>query len=304
MGDGLMEVIRFVDEKDLVRIGVREKGEVSARLIAVDALAELFTYPAEKIESIIASGATSGTAVEVVRLLPPVDRFTEVWAAGVTYKRSRAAREEESDQPDVYSRVYEAARPELFFKSVAWRVVATGEPIGVRSDSTINAPEPEIALVCNAFGEIVGVTICDDVSSRSIEGENPLYLPQAKVYLGSCAVGPGFIPLSQIADIYDLDISVSVLRNGEAIWGGTTSTREMHRTFEDLVKYLFLHMSFPEGVILSTGTGLVPNLDFNLSTGDVVDVGIAGIGNLINPVLSADHANFDWLTFSLRRVAP
>ena len=283
------EVIRFVDQSGNVKVGAREQGESSAHLLAVENLAELLTLEKSTLLSTIRAALQSSETTEVVRLLPPVDALTEVWAAGVTYKRSRAAREEESDQPDVYSRVYEADRPELFFKSVAWRVVGTGEPIGVRSDSAINAPEPEIALVCNSFGEIVGVTICNDVSSRSIEGENPLYLPQAKVYAGSCALGPGFVPIDQIPDIYNLNISVAVKRDGEVIWDGVTSTKEMHRTFEDLVKYLFLHMAFPQGVILSTGTGLVPSMSFNLSTEDEVTVGIQRLGTLVNKVTSASN---------------
>ena len=283
------EVIRFVDQSGNVKVGAREQGESSAHLLAVENLAELLTLEKSTLLSTIRAALQSSETTEVVRLLPPVDALTEVWAAGVTYKRSRAAREEESDQPDVYSRVYDADRPELFFKSVAWRVVGTGEPIGVRSDSAINAPEPEIALVCNSFGEIVGVTICNDVSSRSIEGENPLYLPQAKVYAGSCALGPGFVPIDQIPDIYNLNISVAVKRDGEVIWDGVTSTKEMHRTFEDLVKYLFLQMTFPQGVILSTGTGLVPSMSFNLSTEDEVTVGIERIGTLFNKVTSASN---------------
>jgi len=283
------EVIRFVDQSGSVKVGAREQGESTAHLLAVESLAELLTLEKSTLLSKISEALQSSETVEVARLLPPVDALTEVWAAGVTYKRSRAAREEESDQPDVYSRVYDADRPELFFKSVAWRVVGTGEPIGVRSDSAINAPEPEIALVCNSFGEIVGVTICNDVSSRSIEGENPLYLPQAKVYAGSCALGPGFVPIDQIPDIYNLEISVAVKRDGEVIWDGVTSTKEMHRTFEDLVKYLFLQMTFPQGVILSTGTGLVPSMSFNLSTEDEVTVGIERIGTLFNKVTSASN---------------
>ena len=289
------EVIRFIDQSGSVKVGVRDQGEITAHLLHIENLAQLLTLDKSSLLSMVSQALENSATAEVARLLPPVDALTEVWAAGVTYKRSRAAREEESDQPDVYSRVYDAARPELFFKSVAWRVVGTGEPIGVRSDSAINAPEPEIALVCSAHGEIVGVTICNDVSSRSIEGENPLYLPQAKVYSGSCALGPGFVPIDQISDIYNLDISVEVKRDGEIIWDGVTSTREMHRKFEELVDYLFLHMNFPEGVILSTGTGLVPSMEFNLSTDDVVTVGIENIGTLVNEVKSASRKEFVWL---------
>ena len=290
------QLIRFLDTNNAVMIGIRSAESTSAQVIPVDSMATLLSLSLSDLRATIDIALASGANSEIQHLLPPVDQLTEVWAAGVTYKRSRTAREEESDHSDVYSRVYDAPRPELFFKCVAWRVVGHGEPIGVRADSTINAPEPELALVCNFAGEIVGVTICDDVSSRNIEGENPLYLPQAKIYLGSAAVGPGIVPIWEIADLYALDISVKVERSGEIIWEGTTSTHEMHRKFEELVGYLFLHMNFPQGAFLSTGTGLVPSMDFNLSPGDTVSVKIANIGTLRNPVISASHQNFSWLT--------
>ena len=298
-----IQLIRFLNAKNEVQVGIRSNDSGSAQVIPVESMASLLMLSLPDLRLAVEAALASGISSEIRYLLPPVDQLTEVWAAGVTYKRSRAAREEESDHSDVYSRVYDAARPELFFKSVAWRVVGHAEPIGVRADSTINAPEPELALVCNSSGEIAGVTICDDVSSRNIEGENPLYLPQAKVYLGSAAVGPGIVPIWEIEDIYALDISVKVERAGEIIWGGTTSTHEMHRKFEELVGYLFMNMSFPQGAILSTGTGLVPNMDFNLSPGDVVVVEIASIGSLENRVISASQEKFGWLTNNLTRRA-
>ena len=296
------QLIRFLDSNNEVKVGVRSADSPTAQIIPFDSMANLLTLSLTELRAVVESALSSGDSSQIQHLLPPVDELTEVWAAGVTYKRSRAAREEESDHSDVYSRVYDAARPELFFKSVAWRVVGHLEPIGVRADSTINAPEPELALVTNAAGEIVGVTICDDVSSRNIEGENPLYLPQAKVYLGSAAVGPGIVPIWEIADLYALDITVKVERSGEIIWGGTTSTREMHRKFEELVSYLFLHMNFPQGAILSTGTGLVPSMDFNLTPGDIVTVEIANVGTLRNQVISASYENFNWLTSNASRL--
>ncbi len=226
-------IIRFVDSNGDIGVGIsRAEGEVSAALSA-HSLAELLTLPLSLIREQVDADLFNQVSIEVDRILTPVDGLTEVWASGVTYNRSRSAREEESDHADVYSRVYNAQRPELFFKSVAWRVTGDGEPIGVRSDSKINAPEPELALVCNAHGEIVGLTICNDVSSRSIEGENPLYLGQAKIYSGSCSVGPAIIPIWEISNIYALDVVVSVERNGEIVWQGQTSTSEMHRRFED-----------------------------------------------------------------------
>ena len=291
-----IQLVRFVNSQGEVNIGVQDIEQDLIHPIQVDSIGKLLTLSVSTIRELIEASLTSTETIECKRLLPPVDALTEVWAAGVTYKRSRAAREEESDHADVYSRVYDADRPELFFKSVAWRVTGTIEPIGVRTDSTINTPEPELALVCNSAGEIVGLTICDDVSSRSIEGENPLYLPQAKIYSGACAVGPGIVPIWTISDLYALNISVIVERSGKVAWQGTTSTSEMHRRFEDLVKYLFLQMNFPEGVILSTGTGLVPNMDFNLTPHDTVTVEISEIGELVNPVISADNESFSWLT--------
>jgi 2-dehydro-3-deoxy-D-arabinonate dehydratase len=225
-----------------------------------------------------------------LRVLPPIDGLTEVWASGVTYRRSREARVEESSVKDVYTRVYDAERPELFFKSVAWRVVGGDEPIGIRSDSSLNVPEPELALVVNAFGELVGVTICDDVSSRSIEAENPLYLPQAKIYAGACALGPGIRPLWEVPSLDDLAISVRVERAGEVVWADATSTSALHRALSDLVEHLFRAMHFPQGVVLSTGTGLVPDIAFTLHPGDEVTITIDAIGTLRNVVKEGRNA--------------
>ena len=201
----------------------------------------------------------------------------------------------------MYARVYEAERPELFFKSPAWRVCGDGEPIGIRPDSQISVPEPELALVCNAGAEIVGVTICDDVSSRSIEGQNPLYLPQAKIYAGACALGPGITPAWEL-DLGALAITVSVRRDGTVAWSGETSTASLHRELGELVEYLFLASSFPHGAVLSTGTGLVPELSFTLAPGDEVEIGVAGVGTLTNVVRSATSGEFGWLTPSPDRV--
>jgi 2-dehydro-3-deoxy-D-arabinonate dehydratase len=228
------------------------------------------------------------TAVADVRLLPPVDGLTEVWASGVTYERSMDARVEESSTQDVYSRVYAAERPELFFKSVAWRVVTDGEPIAVRPDSAVTVPEPELAAVVTATAEVLGYTVCNDVSSRDIEGENPLYLPQAKVYAGSCALAPGIRPSWEVPDPTRLGIEVRVTRAGAVVFEGTTTTARMRRTVAELVGPLVLAQDFPAGVVLSTGTGIVPALDFTLLVGDVVDVTVEEVGNLSNPVATLD----------------
>jgi 2-dehydro-3-deoxy-D-arabinonate dehydratase len=226
-----------------------------------------------------------------VRRLAPVDPATEVWAAGVTYERSVQARREESTEPDIYDRVYDAQRPELFFKSAGWRARGSGQSISVRSDSVWNVPEPELAAVLRADQSIFGWTICNDVSSRSIEGENPLYLPQAKVYLGGCALGPGIVPAEDISDPYDLDIRLAVEREGTVIWSGESSTSLLRRRVDELARYLFAADIFPYGVVLSTGTCLVPDNGFTLSIGDLVRISIDGIGELTNPVVPmfSDH---------------
>jgi 2-dehydro-3-deoxy-D-arabinonate dehydratase len=209
-------------------------------------------------------------------LLAPVEPTQEVWAAGVTYLRSRDAREEESAVKDVYTRVYEAKRPELFFKAPGWRVAGSGAPIRVRDDSKWNVPEPELALVINSAGEIVGHTVCNDVSSRDIEGDNPLYLPQAKVYNGSCAVGPG-IHVGDTETLKELTIAMDIRRAGKSAFKGETRTSQIKRSLEELAGYLFLELDHPKGAFLSTGTGIVPGQDFSLSHGDVVSISIGGL---------------------------
>lgn len=213
-----------------------------------------------------------------VKILAPLDE-QEVWACGVTYLRSKVARMEESEGGgDFYDLVYDAERPELFFKSTARRVVGTGEAIRIRRDSTWDVPEPELCLVLSSRGEIVGHTIGNDVSSRSIEGENPLYLPQAKVFDGACALGP-FIALDGERE---RAIHLTIVRDGDTIFTGQTSTAQMRRTPQELAAYLFRELTFPQGAFLLTGTGVVPGDDFTLRSGDVVKIEIEGIGTLEN----------------------
>ena len=206
----------------------------------------------------------------------------EVWASGVTYERSLAARAAESREPDVYDRVYDAPRPELFFKAPAWRVRGSGQPIGVRVDSIWDVPEPELGVVFDARGGIAGLTICNDASSRSIEGENPLYLPQAKFYDGAAAVGPALVAVDD-ADA-ERDIVLTIERDGGVVSEDRTSTGRLHRGLDELGRWLFAATSFPHGVVLSTGTGIVPADDFTLQPGDVVRITIDGLGTLVNPV--------------------
>ena len=266
------------------QVGVRSDGVVRP-VPGVGSMAELLGQSlAAARDRVLAAAGEPGVPVADVRLLPPVDGLTEVWASGVTYERSMDARVEESQTQDVYSRVYAADRPELFFKSVAWRVVTDGEPIAVRPDCSVTVPEPELAVVVTATGEVLGYTVCDDVSSRDIEGENPLYLPQAKVYAGSCALATGIRPAWEVPDWSRLDVSVAVVRDGATVFEGTTSTARMRRTVDELVECLFRAQDFPAGAVLSTGTGLVPDLEFTLRPGDVVDVVVEEVGTLSNPV--------------------
>ena len=206
-------------------------------------------------------------------LVAPIDEHQEVWASGVTYMRSRVERESESIVADVYAKVYEAERPELFFKSIGWRCVGDGQPIRIRKDSDWNVPEPELTLVVNAFGEIVGYTAGNDVSSRSIEGENPLYLPQAKSYDGSCAIGPGIVVVDE-EEMSQIKISLTIDRGGIPAFNGETDISRMKRKLSELTGFLFREMAFPHGVLLMTGTGIVPSHPFTLQIGDVVTISI------------------------------
>ena len=217
--------------------------------------------------------------VEDNALLPVVP--DEVWAAGVTYQISEEAREAESGKPEVYIDVYESDRPELFLKATSSRTVGPRESIGIRADSNWDVPEPELGIVLHR-GNVVGYTIGNDVSSRAIEGENPLYLPQAKVYDRCCSVGPCVASPETIEDPHDLGMSLSIERDGELVYEGSTSTSEMATTCETLVDYLQRHNTLPETLVLLTGTALVPPESFTLAEGDEVTIDIDDIGRLTN----------------------
>ncbi|MFW5937902.1 MAG: fumarylacetoacetate hydrolase family protein [Halanaeroarchaeum sp.] len=208
----------------------------------------------------------------------------EVWAAGVTYEISEQAREEESGMADVYLDVYDAQRPEIFFKATPSRTVGPGESIGVRGDSDWNVPEPELGLVLYD-GDVVGYTVGNDVSSRAIEGQNPLYLPQAKVYDRCCSIGPCVVGTDGVDDPHDLDMSMRITRAGETVYDDATSTAEMARTCEELADYWQAHNAVPELGVLLTGTSLVPEGEFTLQPDDEVRIEIEGIGELRNPVV-------------------
>jgi 2-dehydro-3-deoxy-D-arabinonate dehydratase len=220
---------------------------------------------------------------DALSLLPPVDR-QEVWAAGVTYAWSREARVREAVSKDIYVRVYEAERPELFFKSLPEKVVGPHTWVGIRGDSKWNVPEPELGLVLNPNMDIVGYTVGNDMSSRDIEGENPLYLPQAKVYRHSCALGPAITLVEQGASAQDMSIHLTIQRGGEVAFAGESSTAKIHRDLDELAEYLGRYYDFFYGAVLLTGTGIVPGDDFTLQDGDEVIIEIEGIGTLRNPV--------------------
>jgi 2-dehydro-3-deoxy-D-arabinonate dehydratase len=280
-----MHVIRYrLPHSARARVGVADGDEV--RELDLGSLAELWSLRLDDLRERLDGVGGKGAPLRDVEVLAPIDGRTEVWACGVTYEISREARVEESERSaDVYELVYDAERPELFFKSAAWRVVGNGGSIAVRSDSTLDVPEPEIALVINAYGEIVGYTICDDVSSRSIEGENPLYLPQAKIYLGGCALGPMVRPAWEVADPYALELELTIHRAGAVAWRGKASTAQLHRRYEQLVSYLMRSDVHPDGVVLSTGTCLVPPAPFTLEAGDLVRIDVEEIGTLTTPVV-------------------
>ena len=208
----------------------------------------------------------------------------EVWAAGVTYKTSEMERRRESETPDVYSMVYSAERPEVFFKATPERCVGPNDSVGIREDSNWNVPEPELAFVLYG-GEIIGYTIGNDMSSRQIEGENPLYLPQAKVFNRCCAIGPCFVTAESFDDPHGLAVSCTITRDGEEVFSGSTNTSEMARTCQELADWLQRHNDVPNMTTVLTGTPIVPPPDLSLQEGDSVTITIEGIGTLVNDVI-------------------
>jgi 2-dehydro-3-deoxy-D-arabinonate dehydratase len=240
--------------------------------------------PAAVVRSLTGKGARYQSLAGTT-LLAPIDN-QEVWAAGVTYRRSQVARMEESKGAAVfYDQVYVAKRPELFFKATPHRVAGPGQAVRIRQDARWNVPEPELALVVNSWMKLVGFTVGNDMSSRDIEGENPLYLPQAKVYDGSCSLGPWITLAAAMPKIDDTRIDLKVERGAAVAFEGSTPVSQMARTFDDLLGWLARDNSFPQGVILLTGTGIVPGDEFTLLAGDIVKISISGIGTLTNPVV-------------------
>ena len=318
-----MKICRFVDAKGTVRIGlVRQTFPAvsSGGVSAAEAAAAEETFPASvpeggwvafnsgttitdltvaginRLSSLLESkdpvAALSGVELdglprfrlEQVRLCPPVES-QEVWAAGVTYLRSKTARMEESNfSATAYDRVYTAERPELFFKSLGEKVAGPGEPVGIRRDARWSVPEPELALVLNSRVEVSGYTIGNDMSSRDIEGENLLYLPQAKIYRHSCALGPWIVVGPTEAEVRTWTIGLSIERDGNYVFQGEIRLGQIKRRFEELRQFLFRSQDFPHGAVLLTGTGIVPPETFTLQERDVVEIRLSGIGVLRNAV--------------------
>jgi 2-dehydro-3-deoxy-D-arabinonate dehydratase len=282
-----MNLCRFKNKSDAIRIGlVTDNATVldltSAGIAQMSPLLENDHVLAQLAD--LAKGSLPRLALSDVTLCAPVER-QEVWAAGVTYLRSKTARMEESDfSATAYDKVYSAERPELFFKSLAEKVAGPGELVGIRRDARWSVPEPELALVLNSKGKVVGHTIGNDMSSRDIEGENLLYLPQAKIYERSCALGPWIALGATESAAREWKIKITIRRDGQSVFAGETSVAQIKRRFEELAAFLFRSQVFPHGAILLTGTGIVPPDAFTLREHDSIEIEISGIGLLQNRV--------------------
>jgi len=283
-----MKLCRFQQGPGRPRVGLVRDDDTLLDLSAegIDRLTSLFEF-----EGLAAQlGALAGQnlprlALAEVKLLAPLEQ-QEVWAVGVTYLRSKKARMDESEfSATAYDRVYDAPRPELFFKSMPEKVVGPGGAVGIRNDARWSVPEPELAFVLNSRGHIVGYTVGNDMSSRDIEGENLLYLPQAKIYTGSCALGPFVRVGATEAEARTWKISLEIRRGGTAVFQGEVSAGQLKRPFEEMAGYLFRCQSFPHGAVLLTGTGIVPPDSFTLAAGDMVRISISGVGVLENTVV-------------------
>jgi 2-dehydro-3-deoxy-D-arabinonate dehydratase len=282
-----MKICRFKNKQNEIRVGL---------VVEDQTLIDLTAGGVARLSAILESADPAGelrklavrelprVAMGEARLCAPVDR-QEVWAAGVTYLRSKAARMEESQfSANAYDRVYDAERPEIFFKALAEKVVGPDEPVGIRHDSRWSVPEPELALVLNSRGQIVGHTVGNDMSSRDIEGQNLLYLPQAKIYDRSCALGPWITLGTPEAAVREWKIKVGIRRGDDTVFAGETSVDQIKRGFEELAGYLFRSQVFPGGAVLLTGTGVVPPDTFTLREKDEITIEISGIGSLRNTV--------------------
>jgi 2-dehydro-3-deoxy-D-arabinonate dehydratase len=285
-----MRLVKFSTPSDPTRrVGVLEAEQVIPIASGPNCLSAIL-HAADVPHKVQQLLAAAGPPLELasIQLEAPLDK-QEIWGAGVTYERSKQAREEESEAgASFYDQVYRAARPELFLKATPSRVVGPGQAIRVRADSRWCVPEPELALVISPSLKLVGFTIGNDVSARDIEGQNPLYLPQAKVYDACCALGPAITLATAMPSRADTSIGLEIQRNSATIWQGSTSLLRMVRAFDELIGWLGRDNRFPDGVILLTGTGIVPPDDFTLEPADLVKIAIDGIGSLVNPVVQGE----------------
>jgi len=289
-----MKLMRVVDRGNIINLALI-KGEVYR--LKEDAVNALIRYSR--------TGAVNGERTQLdvegllkkfevggVKITKPLDP-PEVWGSGISYEISRARYSEEDVAKimgkTIYERVYEAERPEIFFKATANRCVGHGEPIVVRRDSQWTLPEPELGVVLDSKGKVLGYTVVDDVSARDIESENPLYLPQSKIYAGCCAIGPVVVTVDEIPNPYSLGISLRILRSGKVLYEGSTSTSRLRRRIEEQVDYLIRDNPIPDGTVLTTGTGIVPGREYGLKHGDMVETSIEGIGTLITPVVKSGY---------------
>ncbi|KHD85068.1 fumarylacetoacetate hydrolase family protein [Heyndrickxia ginsengihumi] len=291
-----MRIIRYVNDKGIPQLGaVTESQQIYdlpyKDILEVVEIAKLHHMtPSALVEEVINDSLPLEKSLEELRLLVPIEA-QEVWAAGVTYEKSRDERNYEStggqsDGPTFYDKVYDAERPEIFFKSTKERTVGPEQDVYLRSDSTWQIPEPELGLVVNGSGDILGYTVGNDMSSRDIEGENPLYLPQAKVWRHSCSIGPAIRLAETVADPYQIQIICRIYRGETLVFEDSANTNQLKRKFDELVRYLVKDNVVFDGTVLLTGTCIVPPNDFTLQDGDRIEIEIPGIGTLNNPVKS------------------
>lgn len=282
-----MNVTKYLSSNGETRVARVQDGQLfPLQLGSLTCLADILATPSP-IQTVKSLSEDEPLDLADAGLLAPIDS-QEVWAAGVTYKRSQTARMEESEAAaSCYDQVYVADRPELFFKATAHRVRGHRQPLRIRADAKWNVPEPEVTLVLSPDLKIVGLTVGNDMSSRDIEGENPLYLPQAKCYDQSAGLGPWISLMDELPELSSITVDLQIHRDGKIVFDQQTAASEMARGFEDLVSWLGRDTSFPDGAFLMTGTGIVPTSDFTLHPGDIVDIDIAGVGKLSNPIVQA-----------------
>ena len=282
-----MKLVKAIDDQQQIFVAVWEEQQ----LYPLQAHGRWLTNLSEVLEQTDPAAfarlwrSADPISLDKVTLLAPIDQ-QEVWAAGVTYKRSKSARMEESETAaDCYDRVYQSPRPELFFKASPHRVAGPHEPLRIRHDSKWNVPEPELTLVMNSRLELVGFTIGNDMSSRDIEGDNPLYLPQAKVYDQCCGLGPCITLADAMPTIAETEIELEISRGGQTVFADRIGVDQMARGFQELIGWLGRDQSFPNGVFMLTGTGIVPDSSFTLAADDLVTISITGIGTLTNRIV-------------------